>query len=297
MAYITIEEWMKQNGPRYEQMAAEVERGLAGLAKYAALLAVQGQREQLPRLREMVEFMAGYWLSPTLKTEHDHARDMVNAFDAAVASAQASGYAEDLSGEDMAAIITGLQTHIQELRTDEDQLDLVPDYKDLCDRLRQAWYPLRLSVELPPPTAIPPKGMTAADWLEANRPRHEAMQNIIRKCLSALAPFAAEGPEEQFPRLRWQVDLMATFWFGSDETVRDDLLRQFDQSIAAAGQSAALSEEDKTAVLDGLKLTIWEMHQDLDDDSVCAEYEELLSHVEREWAPELQAPQMGGIGL
>lgn len=137
MAYIAIEEWMKQNDPRYEQMAAEVERGLAGLAKYAARLAVEGQREQLPQLREMVEFMAGYWLSPTLKTEHDRAMDMVNAFDAAVAEAQTSGCAEGLSSEDMEAIITGLQTHIQELRTDDNSM--CEEYEALLAHVEQEW--------------------------------------------------------------------------------------------------------------------------------------------------------------
>ena len=285
-------------------MAADVELGIAGLAKYAAQLAVSGQEEQLSKMRQKVELMAAYWLPPTLKTEHDHAADMVGAFDAAVIKARESGYAEALSDKEMAEVITGLQTHMNELRSAGDELDCIPGYKDLCDQLRQEWFPLRLSVEIPPPAEIPPGGLTLDEWIEANRPRNEAMQEVIQRCIPALAAYAGmltvEGLDRQFSRLKSQVDFMTAFWLGDDESVREEFLRQFDETVAAAkasGQYSLLTEDEKTALLDGLKLTIWETHQDLDDDSISEEFEDLLVYFKHEWGAEPQAPQMDGINL
>lgn len=118
--------------PEYAHEVATLQTAIPGLVNYAATLAVRGEMEKIPELREYIIHMVEFCLTPAETnpnvTDIDWAEkkygDMV---DKAVTATQEAGEAPELSSTDIEALYAGLELYVQELIADgasEDWLEL-----------------------------------------------------------------------------------------------------------------------------------------------------------------------------
>lgn len=135
--------------------------------------------------------------------------------------------------------------------------------------------------------------------------------NQIRQCIAGLteyaAQLAAQGREEQIPRLRQLCVEMAEFWgLTEDDTPKgcretaDHTGGVFDSAVSAArgsGQTPELGEQVKQNILDGLELYAREMRSNDEDlEQWAAECDVLAEDLEEQWQMEAQTNmEMGGM--
>lgn len=128
--------------PVYRVYGEQIRRCISGLTAYAAQCAAAHQEEQLPRLREHIVTMGGFW-----GTEEDTSADPYEAaeqnygrsFDAAIAEARQTGAAPPLTEQTMRDVLAGLEVHVQEMDNSGDLDDLITECGQLAQELRTEW--------------------------------------------------------------------------------------------------------------------------------------------------------------
>lgn len=137
----TLEEYRRLMEPLYQAYEETIRRGIAGLTTYAAGLAAAHQEGKIPELRQLVTFMAEFWLDESMEQDSNLAirEKYVGPFDLAVSQARASGTAPALSDQAKQDIVAGLKRHAQEM-TDSGGLErVVAQCGALSERLQAEW--------------------------------------------------------------------------------------------------------------------------------------------------------------
>ena len=129
--------------PVYDVYAEQIRRCVSGLTAYAAQCAAARHEEQLPKLREHIVMMGGFWgmeedvsVDPYEVSERKYGR----SFDAVIAEAWQSGSAPPLTEQAMRDVLTGLEVHMQEMENSGDMDDLIDEYGRMAQRLRTEWH-------------------------------------------------------------------------------------------------------------------------------------------------------------
>ena len=142
------------------------------------------------------------------------------------------------------------------------------------------------------------KNMLAVDeWLKTYGPMFEQTKEQIRPCIQGLTSLAAslatENRTDDVAMLRGRVDAMSAFWFGGDE----DHAAQFDKAVAeakATGQCNQLSEEQRLAILNGIRVNNDQMARDLDDEQTLEEFDALSEWLGSRLSAEAQIDESYG---
>ena len=129
--------------PVYRIYEEQIRRCISGLTAYAAQCAAAHHEEQLPKLREHIVMMGGFWgmeedvsVDPYEVSERKYGR----SFDAVIAEAWQSGSAPPLTEQAMRDVLTGLEVHMQEMENSGDMDDLIDEYGRMAQRLRTEWH-------------------------------------------------------------------------------------------------------------------------------------------------------------
>ena len=128
--------------PVYRVYEEQIRRCISGLTAYAAQCAAAHHEEQLPKLREHIVMMGGFW-----GTQEDTSADVYEiseqkygcSFDAAIAEAQQTGAAPPLTEQVMRDVLTGLEVHMQEMENSGDLDGLVAECSRMARQLRTEW--------------------------------------------------------------------------------------------------------------------------------------------------------------
>ena len=138
----TLGEFGELIDPVYRVYREQIRRCIFGLTGYAAQCAAARHEEQLPKLRERVVMMGGFWgteedpsVDPYESSEQTYGRP----FDAAIAEARQTGAAPPLTEQSMRDVLTGLEVHIQEMENSGDLDDLIAEYGLMAQHLRAEW--------------------------------------------------------------------------------------------------------------------------------------------------------------
>ena len=128
--------------PVYRVYREQIRRCISGLTGYAAQCAAAQRGEQIPKLREHIVMMGGFWgvekdaaVDPYETSERNYGR----RFDAAIAEARQTGAAPPLTEQAMRDVLTGLEVHMQEMDNSGDLDDLMAEYGLLSQQLRAEW--------------------------------------------------------------------------------------------------------------------------------------------------------------
>lgn len=128
--------------PVYDVYTEQIRRCISGLTSYAAQCAAAHHEEQLPKLREHIVMMGGFW-----GAEEDVSVDSYEvseqkygrSFDAAIAEARQNGFAPPLTEQAMRDVLTGLEVHIQEMDNSGGLEHLIAEYDLIAQQLRAEW--------------------------------------------------------------------------------------------------------------------------------------------------------------
>lgn len=138
----TLSEFGELIDPVYRVYGEQIRRCISGLTGYAAQCAAARQEEQLPKLREHIVRMGGFWgtaedtsVDPYEISERNYGRQ----FDAAIAEARRTGAAPPLTEQAMRDVLTGLEVHMQEMDNSGDLDDLIAECDLMVQRLRAEW--------------------------------------------------------------------------------------------------------------------------------------------------------------
>lgn len=128
--------------PVYDVYTEQIRRCISGLTAYAAQCAAARHEEQLPKLREHIVMMGGFWgaeedvsVDPYEVSERKYGR----SFDAAIAEARQSGSAPPLTEQAMRDALTGLEVHMQEMDNSGGLEGLIAECGQLSRQLRAEW--------------------------------------------------------------------------------------------------------------------------------------------------------------
>lgn len=128
--------------PVYSVYTEQIRRCISGLTSYAAQCAAAHHEEQLPKLREHIVMMGGFWgteedvsVDPYEVSERKYGR----SFDAAIAEARQSGSAPPLTEQAVRDVLSGLEVHIQEMENSGGLESLVTEWDLLSQQLRAEW--------------------------------------------------------------------------------------------------------------------------------------------------------------
>lgn len=128
--------------PVYQVYTEQISRCISGLTAYAAQCAAAHHEVQLPKLRERIVMMGGFWgteedvsVDPYEVSEGKYGR----SFDAAIAEARQTGAAPPLTEQAMRDVLTGLEVHMQEMDNSGDLDDLIDKCDQLSRQLRAEW--------------------------------------------------------------------------------------------------------------------------------------------------------------
>lgn len=138
---------------------------------------------------------------------------------------------------------------------------------------------------------------TLDELLKMMEPQYQVYKFTMRQCIDGLtehaAQLAAQGREEQVPRLRQLCIEMAEFWgLTEDDTPKgyremaDHFGRAFDNAVSASrdsGHAPESSGQTRQNVLDGLELYAQEMACCGDLEQWIAECKALSEQLQAEW--------------
>lgn len=128
--------------PRLREQKETMRRCIAGLTGHSALLAAQGQEEQVPRLRQLCVEMAEFW-GLTDDLSHSGLREMAERingeFDRAISGAKESGHAPELDGQAKEDILAGLELYAREMALHDDHGQWIAECRGLSAQLRTGW--------------------------------------------------------------------------------------------------------------------------------------------------------------
>lgn len=146
--------------PVYRIYEEQIRRCISGLTAYAAQCAAAHHEEQLPKLREHIVMMGGFW-----GAEEDVSVDSYEvseqkygrSFDAAIAEARQNGFAPPLTEQAMRDVLTGLEVHIQEMDNSGGLEHLIAEYDLIAQQLRAEW---KIEPPASPQTVLTMEGMS-----------------------------------------------------------------------------------------------------------------------------------------
>ena len=139
--------------PVYDVYTEQIRRCISGLTSYAAQCAAAHHEEQLPKLREHIVMMGGFW-----GAEEDVSVDSYGrSFDAAIAEARQNGFAPPLTEQAMRDVLTGLEVHIQEMDNSGGLEHLIAEYDLIAQQLRAEW---KIEPPASPQTVLTMEGMS-----------------------------------------------------------------------------------------------------------------------------------------
>ena len=134
----TLSELGELIDPVYRVYGEQIRRCISGLTAYAAQCAAARHEEQLPKLRERIVMMGGFWgveedvsVDPYEVSERNYGRP----FDEAIAEARQTGAAPPLTEQAMRDVLTGLEVHMQEMDNSGDLDDLIAEYDLMAQQL------------------------------------------------------------------------------------------------------------------------------------------------------------------
>lgn len=137
-----LSELEELTGPVYRVYTEQIRRCISSLTAYAAQCAAAHHEEQLPKLREHIVMMGGFWgteedvsVDPYEVSERKYGR----SFDAAIAEARQNGSAPPLTEQAMRDVLTGLEVHMQEMDNSGDLDNLIDECDQLSRQLRVEW--------------------------------------------------------------------------------------------------------------------------------------------------------------
>ncbi len=128
--------------PVYRVYNEQIRRCISGLTAYAAQCAAAHREEQIPKLREHIVMMGGFW-----STEEDTSidpyeiseRNYGHQFDTVIAEARQTGAAPPLTEQAMRDVLAGLEVHMQEMENSGDLDDLITGCDLMARQLRTEW--------------------------------------------------------------------------------------------------------------------------------------------------------------
>ena len=155
-----LSELEELTGPVYRVYTEQINRCISGLTAYAAQCAAAHHEEQLPKLREHIVMMGGFWgteedvsVDPYEASEQKYGR----SFDAAIAEARQTGSASPLTEQAMSDVLTGLEVHMQEMENSGGLESLVAE----CDLLsQQLWAEWKIAPPESQQTVLTMEGMS-----------------------------------------------------------------------------------------------------------------------------------------
>ena len=146
--------------PVYRVYREQIRRCISGLTGYAAQCAAAQRGEQIPKLREHIVMMGGFWgvekdaaVDPYETSERNYGR----RFDAAIAEARQNGFAPPLTEQAMRDVLTGLEVHIQEMDNSGGLEHLIAEYDLIAQQLRAEW---KIEPPASPQTVLTMEGMS-----------------------------------------------------------------------------------------------------------------------------------------
>ena len=104
--------------PVYKVYGEQIRRCISGLTSYAAQCAAARHEEQIPKLREHVVMMGGFWGTaedPSVDLYKISEEEYGRSFDEAIAEVRRTGAAPPLTEQAMRDVLTGLEVHMQEM--------------------------------------------------------------------------------------------------------------------------------------------------------------------------------------
>ena len=139
----TVDEMLALIEPQYRAYKATMGRCITGLTEYAAQLAAQGQKDPLPRFRQLCIEMAEFWgltEDDTPKGYQEMAERFGNEFDCAVSAARETGDAPPLSEQTRQDILDGLELYAHEMRSSDEVLEpWAVECDVLAESLKEQW--------------------------------------------------------------------------------------------------------------------------------------------------------------
>ena len=135
--------------PVYDVYSEQIRRCISGLTAYAAQCAAAHHEEQIPKLREHVVMMGGFWGTaedPSVDLYKISEEEYGRSFDEAIAEARRTGAAPPLTEQAMRDVLTGLEVHMQEMDNSGDLDDLIAECDLMAQQLRAEW-------KIEPPTS------------------------------------------------------------------------------------------------------------------------------------------------
>ncbi len=137
-----LSELEELTGPVYWVYTEQINRCISGLTACAAQCAAAHHEEQLPKLRELIVMMGGFWgteenvsVDPYEVSEQKYGC----SFDAAITEARQTGSAPPLTEQAMSDVLTGLEVHMQEMDNSGGLEHLIAEYGLIAQQLRAEW--------------------------------------------------------------------------------------------------------------------------------------------------------------
>lgn len=128
--------------PVYKVYREQIRRCISGLTSYAAQCAAARHEEQIPKLREHVVMMGGFWGTaedPSVDLYKISEEEYGRSFDEDIAEARRTGAAPPLTEQAMRDVLTGLEVHMQEMDNSGDLDDLIVECDLMAQRFRVEW--------------------------------------------------------------------------------------------------------------------------------------------------------------
>ncbi len=126
----------------YQVYEEQIRRCISGLTSYAAQCAAAHREEQLPKLRQQIVMMGGFWGvedDPSVNPYETAEQTVGRSFDAAIAEARRTGAAPPLTEQTMRDVLTGLEVHMQEMDNSGDLEHLIAEYDQMSRQFRAEW--------------------------------------------------------------------------------------------------------------------------------------------------------------
>ena len=147
-------------GPVYQVYEEQIRRCISGLTSYAAQCAAAHREEQLPKLRQQIVMMGGFWSTVedvSVDTYDVAEQTFGRSFDAAVEEARRTGAAPSLTEQAMRDVLTGLEVHMQEMGNSGGLEHLIAEYDQMSQQLRAEW---KMGPPEPQQTVLTMEGMS-----------------------------------------------------------------------------------------------------------------------------------------
>ena len=139
-----LDEYLKLIEPTYQVYEDYIRKCVAGLTTVAAQRAANHQKDDIPKLRQIVLQMVPFWgldggADVDKETAHRMEQQYRESFDQAVAAAGRSSEAPSLSDSTRKDVLIALEIHRQELENDGTLDDWAEECATLMGQLQSEW--------------------------------------------------------------------------------------------------------------------------------------------------------------